>query len=117
VIRGYWKSVVAGGLCAFLLLIGGCSSSTVKLSSMPPENYQSLGQTTGSACGFLILGDYVLAFIPINLSDRIERAKADALARVPGATDLVNVSTSEFWFYGAVIHGRCIKVKGEAIKS
>jgi hypothetical protein len=99
-----------------MALVTGCYT-TVKIAPMPPEKYEVIGRTTGSACGFLLFGDYVGAFIPIMMSSRVERAREEALGKVPDATDLINVSVNEFWFYGAIIQGRCVKVSGEAIKS
>ncbi|MCP5148194.1 MAG: hypothetical protein H6989_07405 [Pseudomonadales bacterium] len=84
---------------------------------MPPEQYQKLGYTSGDACGALLLGDWLLAFMPIGLSDRVEDARADAIAKVPGATDLVNVSVKETWYYWLIGTSRCVTISGEAIKS
>ena len=87
------------------------------MAPLPPEKYEKLGATRASDCGYLLLGDYVLAFIPIGLSERVETAKAKAIAKVPGATDLVDVSISERWYYWLIGSSRCVTVSGEAIKS
>jgi hypothetical protein len=96
--------------------MAGCAT-TVSLAPLPPENYEKLGYTSGSSCGVLLLGDWVAAFIPIGLSSRVEAAKSSALANVPGATDLVNVTIQERWYYWAIGSSRCVTVSGEAIKS
>src|SRR5215831_1229790 len=59
---------------AALLSSIGCQS-TVSIAPLPPENYAKLGTTSGSACGFLLLGDWFAAIIPVNLSDRVQTAK------------------------------------------
>lgn len=99
------------------IVLAGCSSMTVQVAPLPPEKYEKLGATYGRACGSLILGDWVLAFIPIELDDRVARARDQAISRVPGATDLVNVSIRDSWFYWAIGSTRCTTVSGEAIKS
>jgi hypothetical protein len=103
------------------LLIGsatlvGCQS-TVSIAPLPPENYAKLGSTSGSACGFLLLGDWFAAIIPVNLSDRVQTARFRALEKVPGATDLVDVTIQEHWYYWVIGSSRCVTVSGEAIKS
>ena len=51
------------------------------------------------------------------LSDRVQTAKFRALEKVPGATDLVNVTIQEHWYYWVIGSSRCVNVSGEAIKS
>ena len=99
-----------------IVTLVGCATSTT-LAPLPPEQYQKLGYTSGDACGALLLGDWLLAFMPIGLSDRVEDARADAIAKVPGATDLVNVSVKETWYYWLIGTSRCVTISGEAIKS
>ncbi len=96
--------------------LGGCAT-TVALAPLPPEKYENLGPTSADSCGALLLGDWVLAFIPIGLSERVEAAKSSAVAKVPGATDLVNVTIQERWYYWLIGSSRCVTVSGEAIKS
>lgn len=107
------RAAILGGATAALV---GCAS-TVALAPLPPEKYEKLGSTSGDACGVLLLGDWVGAFIPIGLSDRVATAKSSALAKVPGATDLVNVTIEERWYYWLIGSSRCVTVSGEAIKS
>jgi hypothetical protein len=118
--RGHVKNLIAKWrrVVAFVGIasLGGCTS-TVSIAPLPPEKYERLGATSGSACGILLLGDYVAAFIPIGLSERVQTAKAKAIANVPGATDLVDVSITERWYYWLVGSSRCVTVSGEAIKS
>lgn len=94
----------------------GCSS-TVMLAPLPPENYTVLGETDGRACGVLLLGDWYAAVLPIQLSQRVANARAKAIAKVPGATDLINVTVQENWYYWFIGSSRCVTVTGEAIQS
>jgi hypothetical protein len=98
------------------IALAGCAT-TVSLAPLPPEKYEKLGSTSGDYCGVLLLGDWVAAFIPIGLSDRIKNAKENAVAKMPGATDLVNVTIQERWYYWLIGSSRCVTVSGEAIKS
>ena len=99
------------------VLLTACSSMTVQVAPLPPEKYEKLGATFGKACGSLIFGDWVAAFIPIQLDDRVARARDQAISRVPGATGLVDVSIKDSWFYWALGSTRCTTIYGEAIKS
>jgi hypothetical protein len=98
------------------ICICGCAT-TVALAPLPPEKYEKLGSTSGDSCGILLLGDWALAFIPIDLTERVQAAKASAIAKVPGATDLVNVTIQERWYYWLIGSSRCVTVSGEAIRS
>jgi hypothetical protein len=106
------RSAIFAGAAAMV----GCVSTT-SLAPLPPEKYEKLGSVSGEACGVLLLGDWVAAFIPIGLADRVQTAKANAIAKVPGATALINVTTQERWYYWLVGSSRCVTVTGEAIKS
>lgn len=106
------RSAIVAGAAALL----GCVSTT-SLAPMPPEKYEKLGSTSGDACGVLLLGDWFAAFIPIGLVDRVQTAKLNAIAKVPGATDLINVTIQERWYYWLIGSSRCVTVSGEAIKS
>ena len=107
------RAAILAGAAAILV---GCAS-TVRLAPLPPEKYEKLGATSGDSCGVLLLGDWVAAFIPIGLSERLQSAKSSAVAKVPGATDLVNVTIEERWYYWLIGSSRCVTVSGEAIKS
>ncbi len=52
----------------------------------------------------------------MGLNSRVERAYADAVASVPGATALVNVTMQENWYWWFLGTTRCVTVSGEAIK-
>jgi len=98
------------------MLLGACASGFTKVSPTPPENYQSLGPTTGEACGsqgILATAYYV---IPMGLNSRVENAYIDALNKVPGAKSLTNVTMHEDWYWWLIGTARCVKISGEAVK-
>ena len=47
---------------------------------------------------------------------RQERAYADAIRSVPGATGLINVTYSEDWFWWVIGTNRIVTVTGDAIR-
>lgn len=55
-------------------------------------------------------------FIPAMLNERVERAHAEALAKAPGATALMNVTYEEYWFWWVIGTTRCVTISGEAIR-
>ncbi|MGH2899905.1 MAG: hypothetical protein ACRDMZ_14620, partial [Solirubrobacteraceae bacterium] len=86
-------------LLAALALAGlpACSSEWVDLSPLPPPTYEKLGPAEGEACATNLLAlpwHQILAF---GGTDRLERARAAAVASVPGATGLLDVSLQENW--------------------
>lgn len=99
--------------CAFL---GGCASGFTKVAPTPPRNYQPLGKTSGTACGSLGVLATAYYAVPIGLNSRVERAYADALAKVPGATALIDVTMQEDWSWWLIGTARCVTVTGEAVK-
>ncbi len=55
-------------------------------------------------------------FIPVGLNSRDERAYNAAVASVPGATALVDVTMHENWYWWLLGTARCVTISGEAIK-
>lgn len=99
-----------------LAVVSGCSSGRVMITGAPQENYQKLGHAQGSACGALGLLGTAYYFIPIGLNSRYESAYNQAVASVPGAGGLIDVTLSEDWYWVLFATLRCVKVAGEAIK-
>jgi hypothetical protein len=111
------RNAVEWGLLFFMaVLVSGCASDFTKVAPRPPEKFQKLGRASGTACGSMIIGDWVLHFIPIALNSRVERAYAEALSSVPGATAMVDVTYQERWYYWAIGDTRCVTITGEAIR-
>lgn len=101
---------------ALLFTLGGCASAPATISPLPPAKYEVLGKAEGKGCGSLgILGTAYYA-IPMGLNDRVDNAYKAALASVPGATSLINVSISEDWVWQFIATQRCTTIRGDAIK-
>ena len=77
---------------------------------------ERLGKATGKACGTLGIAGTAYYFIPILLNSRVDRAYRAAVASVPGATGLVDVELSEYWFWWVAATTRCTTITGEAIR-
>jgi hypothetical protein len=103
-------------LLAVTLSLAACSSGNVIITKTPQENYQRLGKTEGTGCGTMGVISTAYNFLPIFLNDRYERAYAEALGKIPGATGLIDVTLEETWFWWVVGTTRCSTVAGEAIK-
>ena len=105
----------AGFLCIAVMLVvftAGCASHVTTIVPRPPAHAQKkLGRVEGRASGSLFQ-----AIFPILLNSRTERAYADALAKAPGATALVDVTIQEDWywyFFGTI---STVTISGEAVK-
>jgi hypothetical protein len=96
--------------------LAGCASTFTAVAPAPPDRYSVLGKATGSACGSLGILSTDANFIPMGLNSRVERAYQRALASVPGATGLVNVTLHEDWMWWVIGTARCVTVSGEAVK-
>ena len=95
----------------------GCVSPVVMIAPEPPERYEVLGDAEGKACGHLLLTySSVYNLVPIGMDTKLERAHAEALASVPGATNLVNVIVSDSYFTYLLGNAHCVKIQGQAIR-
>jgi hypothetical protein len=110
-----WRASVSRVAIASALSVG-CSGDLVKLAPLPPASYERLGRVEGTGCGSLGLLDPGWYVIPMGLGGRIERARAKALEQKPGATGLVDVRVTEYWFWWVIATTRCTTVTGEAIR-
>ena len=99
-----------------LLVFSGCSSKEVTIEQKQPEKYEVLGKATGTGSGSLAALGTAYYFIPLGLNGRTERAYADAIASVPGATGLINVTYSEDWLWWVLGTNRTVTVTGDAIR-
>lgn len=111
--RKVMKRGVAAGVVIFLC---GCSSTYTMISATPPNHYEVLGVTEGSATGSLGIVSTAYYAIPMGLNSRTERAYARAIAKVPEATGLIDVSYDEAWAWWLVGTARTVTIKGTAIK-
>ena len=111
------KKIVSFSLIGLsMFILSGCSSKEVTIENKQPEKYEVLGKATGTGSGSLGLLATGYYFIPLGLNDRQERAYADAIASVPGATGLINVTYSEDWFWWVLGTNRTVTVTGDAIR-
>lgn len=110
------KIIVTSFTALSLLVLSGCSSKEVTIENKQPLKYEVLGKATGTGSGSLGIGPTAYNFIPIGLNDRSERAYADAIRSVPGATGLINVTYSEDWFWWVIGTNRTVTVTGDAIR-
>jgi len=99
-----------------LLVLSGCSSGLTRVAPQPPDDYQRLGRAEGSACGALGILGTAYYFIPMGLNSRVDRAYADAVQSVPGATALVDVELQENWYWWVIGTSRCVTIRGEAVR-
>ena len=111
------KNIVSFSLAtAFVVGLSGCSSKEVTIENKQPAKYEVLGKATGTGSGSLGILATGYYFIPLGLNDRSERAYADAVRSVPGATGLINVTYSEDWFWWILGTNRTVTVTGDAIR-
>ena len=103
-------------LAAVCAGLAGCASGFTTVAPTPPQGFTRLGQATGSACGSLGLVGTAYYFVPMALNSRVENAYQRAVASVPGATGLINVTFQEDWYWWVIGTARCVTVTGEAIK-
>jgi len=82
----------------------------------PPANYERMGPATGAASGSLGILGTAYYFIPMGLNSRVERAYDAAVASVPGATALIDVTLDEYWVWWIIGTNRTVTITGEAIR-
>lgn len=101
---------------AGLMVFSGCSSHQVMIEKAPPSKYEKLGEARGEGTGSLGLAATAYYFVPMGLNSRSEKAYDNALASVPGATGLMNVTYQEDWLWWVLGTARTVKISGDAIK-
>lgn len=106
------RIVLALSACA---LLAACASSPYqvpmqKSGMVENKDYTVLGETEGSAGGFLLL-----MVIPIMKNDMLERAYKEALAK-KNADFLISPTVDDFWYFTPVGNGYSLSVKGVAAK-
>lgn len=103
-------------MAAAIVLLGGCASTFTTVAPTPAPGFTTLGPATGDACGSIGLFGTATNFLPLGLNSRVERAYAKAVASVPGATGLINVTLQEDWTWWLLGTARCVTITGVAIK-
>ena len=99
-----------------LMAAAGCASAFKTVLPTPPNNYQKLGAAKGEACGSMLILATAYYFIPVGINERVEHAYENALASVPGATALMNVTMRENWYWWVIGSTKCVTITGEAIR-
>ena len=111
-----YKKAIGGMAISVAILAAGCSSTSTMISATPPEKYEVLGPTKGSATGSLGIVSTAYYAIPMGLNSRTERAYSRAIAKVPQATGLIDVTYDESWAWWLVGTARTVTIQGTAIK-
>ena len=108
------KRFVAAPLVA--LLSAGCASDWVNVAPLPPEQYKQLGAAEAEACGLRLLALPWHQVLSKGMNTRLQEAYDAAVAGVPGATALIDVTFQERWSYGIILSEHCVAIRGEAIR-
>jgi hypothetical protein len=107
--RGFLPALAITGL------LSACASGYTTVAPTPPPKFTRLGPATGSACGSLGVLATAYNFVPMGVNGRVANAYKNAVASVPGATALIDVTMQEDWYWWFIGTARCVTVKGEAI--
>jgi hypothetical protein len=97
-------------------VLAGCASGFITVAPTPPQQFSRLGNATGTACGSLGILSTSTYFVPIGINSRVENAYNNAVASIPGATGLIDVTIQENWSWWFIGTSRCVTITGEAIK-
>jgi hypothetical protein len=98
---------LVGLLTGCATISGGVAPSTTPLT---PGSYQEMGSVRGTDCVY-----YLLGFIPLTTGNETRDAVANAMAQVPGATALTNVSVDTYSQYFILFSRVCTQVYGVAV--
>lgn len=104
------------GLASAMLALSACSSEWVTVAPQAPTTVTHLGHAQAQACGSLGFLSTAYYVVPMGLNSRVQRAYDKALASVPGATALTDVSYQEDWAWWLLGTARCVTISGEAVK-
>lgn len=111
-------SLLGGWLVAVsaAVLPVGCVSDWVNVAPLPPDQYEKLGATEAEVCGARYLALPWHQIFSRGLRTRVERAYDAAVAQVPNATALIDVTFREHWRYRLLASLHCVAIRGEAIR-
>jgi hypothetical protein len=108
-----WVAAIAAALIA----LPGCETDYVTIAPDVGAATKRLGPAEGSASSHLALAYPVeLCFIPWGWDARAQAAYGTAVAAVPGATALGDVSIEEDWTWWLLGTSRRLTVRGQAVK-
>jgi hypothetical protein len=107
---------VQSALWLALVMLSGCASSWVAVAPSLPEEVERLGSASAEACGDLYLFTTPTQFLARGWNERLERAYVEAVASVPGASALADVTYRERWYWWVLASRRCVTLRGEGIR-
>jgi hypothetical protein len=116
ILRKVKSMLFISSLLVCVLFVGGCTSGLITIAPQPPAQYEKLGPATGKATGSIGVLGTATNFIPMALNSRVYRAYDSAVASVPGATGLIDVTLDESWFWWVIGTARTVTISGEAIR-
>lgn len=101
-------------VCLAVLLLAGCVSMPLNLSTPPNlqegRDYTVIGEGEGSSVGIMLFN-----LIPINQNQRFQKAYEEAV-QSKGGDRLINPTIEERWFWAYLLNGYIFKVKGTVVK-
>lgn len=107
-----------GAVALIALGLAGCAPAYTMLVPRPPLKYEKLGQAEGVGCGtgWIVLVPFRPESISVGYEGRLERARNNAIASVPGATALTHLEIRQTLVWYLIGWTDCITVRGEAIR-
>ncbi|MBW2714407.1 MAG: META domain-containing protein [Deltaproteobacteria bacterium] len=103
----------AGSALLVLCLVSSCASPWVAVAPRVPTEHEKLGPASAEVCGDLYLFTTPTQFIPHGWNERLEGAVEEAVASVPGATALADVTYQERWYWWVLASRRCVRISGD----
>ena len=99
-------------VCSMIIIVFafGCASVPLEISNITNNEYEVLGEGTGTAVGIMLFN-----IIPIGQNTRFTRAYQAAVDS-KGGDVLVDPVITEKWFWGYILNGYKTTVKGKVIK-
>jgi hypothetical protein len=107
--------LLAAASCTVLVL-SACTTARVTVVPELSAGHRKLGRAEGQACSIVVPWAGATQVIPLGVSSRFERAYAAALASVPGASALTDVTMQESWYWAALGTVYCTMFSGEAVQ-
>jgi hypothetical protein len=106
--------VAASSLVA--LLLGGCETDFAMVAPEVRASAQRLGPAHGESYRHILFVTPTYNICPIGWGGCVDRAYAEALGTVPGATALADVTVEEDWFWWGLGSARNLNIDGTAVR-
>jgi hypothetical protein len=115
--RGVRRAACRAAVALLPLALAACESDYVTIAPDVGALTTRLGPAEGDAWSNLALAYPPYAtFVPWGWDARAQIAYGSAVAQVPGATALRDVSIQEDWVWWAIGTSRKLTVRGQAVK-